>query len=1484
MKKKILTIIYLFLLLSAQAQVPDYGTTKEKVYLHTNHVYFEPGDTLYYKAYVVDAQTNTPTLTSTILNVDILSPSGSMLSQLKHPINIGYAEGGFKFNDSLPGGIYKIKAYTTWMQNEKDSTWFSKSLTLQRMIAPRLLITLDFPKKGYGPGDTISAQYAVRTPDNKPLVNYTGQFTINIEGKQYKTGNFKTDTAGKAVITGILPGHLNTSDGLLNVTVMADGFTESISRAVPIELNNIDLQFMPEGGTLVAGLPTILAFKAINEKGRPVDVKGAIFDDKGQKIVDFASYHGGMGVLPFTPAKDRKYTALVNNQTYPIPPAMADGMILNLVRSHGQLYARITTTAADDITLTAAMREHVYYTTTATLHRGAQLIKIDTADFPTGIVVFTLRNSRRLKVAERVIFMNKRNGLQVNISTDKGSYEPREKVKMTITTKNADGRPVPSNLSLSVIDDKLWTMADDKQDHILSWLLMSSELRGKVEEPQFYFRQDEPKADSALDILMLTQGYRYFAFTEVVNTGNKLLFTPDKLNILSGNIADKKGNPLKTKLYLFNVKRKLGVEQITSHNGQFFFTDVDPGSEYCLMAESPDKDSAVINIVQNGIGYNRQEAGLFKPLKTGLREAIATYPSMVTNDTRWSDSPSKLSEVVIVAYGVTRKSISTGAVTVVNQSTYFPPDPNNPLLALQGRMPGIVIQQASGNPAQGITVQIRGQNSLTNGEGPLYILNGVPVQGNILSLINPNEISSITVIKQADATAIYGARGTDGAIVITTSGYRREGRIQFTLGKSRTYAIRKLTTPAEHQLFSQVPIFYAPKYLTTETEIKNDFRETIYWNPTIQTNRYGQASVEFYNSDANTTFRAVTEGIGYNGAIGRAEYTYASNDAVSIDAKIPPYINVGDHVKIPVVLKNYTSEDKMAHVHLGLPDGFSGDTSIKAITVIKNGDAQLFLDIIPTYPMSGNIRINVNNQAIFLPFSAEEKAFPMHVVFSGNQSKDSTFRISDISRAVNPTLTLDLQTVPDQIMDAVKSMLREPHGCFEQTSSSTFPNILILQLMKSAIHRDTELEQKARDYLKDGYNRLIRFETSENGFEWFGRAPAHVALTAYGLLEFTAMKEFIAVDTNMLKRTEKFLLDHRDGKGGFRPTPGGADQFRAVPPEVLNAYIVYALSQTNAGKDIQPEYEYALKAAKESNEGYQLSMMALAADNLHKTADFNELLNKLDQLFKNGQLPLRTSVVASQGISLYVETMAMYAMALMREPAPRKARIAQIIAGILSKKNYAGFGSTQGNVQALTALAAYFNLEKSAMQDSTVTFILNGKVIRPGEKLYSNVLSNENRFAVRYNSKEGVPYTFRCNYFTNTPPTSENALLKFETLLSTHHAKIGETVRMHINITNTSTDEQGMAVVKVGIPGGLSMQPWQLKELVDNNQIAYYEIFDNYLVCYWRGMHPKETKKIALDLKVDVPGTYQAKAGAGYFYYQPEDKYWQAGETVSIIP
>lgn len=1464
----------------AQAQVPDYTTTKEKVYLHTNHVYMEPGDTLYYKAYVVNALDNTPSTTSTILNVDIINPAGAILKQLKHPVANGYSEGGFPFAENVPGGIYKIRAYTTWMQNETDSTWFTKTIILQRTIASRLLLKLDFPEKGYGPGDTIMAKFEARAADDTPISNHTGNFVINIDGKEQQTGTFKTDNYGKGTIRAVLPASLATPDGLLTVKMNMDGYSESISRSIPIVLNNIDLQFMPEGGAFVAGLQTVLAFKAINASGKPADVKGIITDSRGTRVATFASYHGGMGIVPFTPEAGSRYYAQITTpvniqKRYELPAAVEHGIVLNIVRNKGQLYARLSATSAEDVTLTATVREQVYYTTNAALQSGTQYIKIDTADFPAGIVKFTLRNSHRLKIAERIIFVNKYSGLQVKISTDKKSYEPREKVQMTIITTDANDRPIPANMSLSVVDDKLWTMADDRQDHILSWLLMSTELHGRVEEPQFYFKRDEPKADSALDMLMLTQGYRYFAFTDSVRSGNKLSFLPDKINILSGTITDKKGTPIPGTVYLLNSFRQVGVVRTVTGTGHFFFTDLDPGVKYQLLAAGEHtRDSVMINITQNGIGFNKEIAAIFKPLKTGMKELIAAYPAVAINepaDKLIIRDEKSLNEVVVVALGLSRekRNLSYSVTTISPQEIAAG---GNLASLLYGKAAGISIQSNPATPAAAATIQIRGQASIHTNAAPLFVIDGVPMVGNVLNQLNPNNIEGLTVLKGAEATALYGSRAANGVVLISTKNRQLAGKLRFRLGKAANYGLQSVSTPTMDQYFSQVPVFYAPAYTTPATTTKDDFRETIYWNPTVQTDRYGKASVEFYNSDASTTFRAITEGIGYNGIVGRVEHTYASHDAVSVDVKIPPYLSVGDTVRIPLVLKNYNHADKQVHIAVKLPADVTGWELTQDVVVHQNSHAQVYIPVVPLKAVKGNILIDVNAQTVSLPFTAEEKHFPIHVMITGNRSLDTTFRIAQpLPCSIQSSVKVNL--VQDQILHGMAAMLREPYGCFEQTSSTTYPNILILQLLQAAGNQDKATEVKAKALLQRGYERLITFETSENGFEWFGRAPAHIALTAYGLLEFTAMQQFIKVDKDLLQRTKQFLLNHRDGHGGFQRSQQGLDEFREVPAEISSTYIVYALATCGAGKEIIPEYEAALQSAKSSNDGYQLAMMALAADKMQRTEDFTALMGRLDKLYQDVTLPSRTSYVNSKGISLYVETMSLYAMTLMREATPRKTIITPVINAILSNKSYYGFGSTQGTVQALSALAAYAELERTATDTSkAVTFTLH------------ELKEGINTFKADYKKGYGVSYTMECNYFTFTPPASTHALIRLQTSLGTRTAQVGETVRMEVQVQNTSNEAQAMTIAKIGIPAGLSLQAWQLKELVDQHKVAYYEIFDNYLVFYWRGMAAQEVKKIGIDLKADVPGSYQGKAGVSYLYYAAEDKYWIPGETIKINP
>lgn len=1499
MKKTCLLLsVHACSLLAGNAQLPDYSSDKEKIYLQTSHVFFKPGETVYFKIYVVNAADQTPARQSGVVYAELAGPSGTIIEKSAYKAENGYAEGSFTLNEQAAGGIYRIRSYTSWMRNEKDSSFFVKEITVQKVIAPRILMKLDFPVKGFGPGTEVTADFSMRNLENQPLRNYTGKFTVSLAGKTVQTADFKTDREGKALLRFFLPQNLATNDGLLNVTVTYDSYTESIARSIPIVLNKIDLQFMPEGGTLVEDVPTRIAFKAVNENGKPADIGGEIQDGNGKEVASFQSYHSGMGIFDFTPQRGMAYKAVITSplgirDRFALPQASADGVVMNMSKVGRKIYVKLLATDEQTVKLSGRTKNTIYYTGDILLRKGENTAIVDEGLFPAGIAQFTLFASNGRPLAERLVFLNENRHLQVTISTDKPAYLPREKVAVTLKTTDETGKPVPSNLSLAVVDDKLWTLADDKQDHILSWLLMSSELKGKIEEPQFYFKKDEPKAIPALDLVMLTHGYRYFDYIEYVIEEGKLRFIPDQANILNGSIVDSKGNPVKATLYLVQaVYSGQAIRTATTDNGLFFFSQLEPGMQYYLVAKGENTSGKLtINILQNGLGYNlMKEIPIKQP---------APVPNAVVPEVAGDINPGKeegdqqalkpqpmapmgeLGEVVVIGFGQQRRKEVTGSVTIVSAKDLL--SVNNLVPALQGRASGLTITSVA-NPQDKKEIVIRGMRSLSGASQPLIVIDGVPVQAADLGTLNPDDVAFITVYKDANATAIYGAAAAHGVIVIESKKSRNE-RIRIRIGKDSHYT--SLLVKASGPAYAFARRFYAPKYSSTDAEVRDDFRETIYWNPVVQTDREGMARLEFYNSDAATTFRAIAEGIGYSGKPGRAETTYTAQNAMNVDVKIPPYLTVGDKALVPLVVKNNKDEALNVSISIQLPQNLRAGAYDSTIVLAPGRSARVTIPIEATAAVNGNIGFTVASQytkeMLLLPVTVNEKGFPVIASFGGNKSAAHSFTIS---KMLPGTLSATLKLYPDmegQLLDGIESMLREPYGCFEQTSSTTYPNIYILKYLRESGRSNPGIEKQALEYIEKGYKRLIGFETAQNGFEWFGHTPPHEALTAYGLLEFTDMKPFIKVDEQMLQRTKKFLLSRRDGKGAFLLASGGYDRFASVPNAVANIYIVYALTQAGMGSEIQPEYRAAVTSALSGKDGYQLAMMALAASNMKNESDYRQLMNALAGLYRNAMLPAATSVVNSGGQSLKVETLALYALALMREPSLPTGRIAEIISTILAQKTYYGYGSTQATVFALQALVNYRKLIGNVAANSQVSFTINGKEVNPGDGLDSLLQEGANTFGVRYGrEEETIPYNLELGYSTLMPPNSEKAVLKLDTRLAASRVKTGETVRLTLEVRNQQAILQPMAIAKIGIPAGLAVQPWQLKELLEKKEVAYYEIFDNYLVFYWMGFAPGGTKTINLDLKAEVPGIYKGKASNTSLYYTPEHRHWNEGLEVEI--
>jgi len=214
------------LTLVSSAQLPDYAEAKEKIYVHTSHVFFKQGETVYFKIYVVSAKDQRPSPISKTVYVEFINPAGNILNKLNYKVENGSAEGSYELGVDAVGGVYKLKAYTTWMKNENESTFFTKEITVQKVIAPRVLMKLDFPEKGYGAGSEGYADFSMRNLSDQPIKFFTGKFTVSIGSETLIADNFETDHEGKAKIKFRLPADLKTNDGLVNVVVNYDSYTE----------------------------------------------------------------------------------------------------------------------------------------------------------------------------------------------------------------------------------------------------------------------------------------------------------------------------------------------------------------------------------------------------------------------------------------------------------------------------------------------------------------------------------------------------------------------------------------------------------------------------------------------------------------------------------------------------------------------------------------------------------------------------------------------------------------------------------------------------------------------------------------------------------------------------------------------------------------------------------------------------------------------------------------------------------------------------------------------------------------------------------------------------------------------------------------------------------------------------------------------------------------------------------------------------------
>ena len=493
----------------------------EKVFLHLDRLNYAQGDTIWFKAYSWYGFDQIPDTTSGILYVDLINADGRVALRRKLLIRNGNSYGDFSLDSTITPGLYSIRAYTKLMLDIKTYEPFYQTINISPLIQK---FHFEFnPVISKQPGkDSLKIGFRFFEIDATGNLNNNLKrkisYSLKIGDHLVQEDSILAENTKENVLKFSLTSK-NDSVAVVSFYIMDGQLSFEKQFTIPLE-ENIDLQFFPEGGNLVAGLVSEVAFKALGIDGLSRNVSGVILDDDEKVVTGFKSMHKGMGSFMLRPQPKKQYSASFwyNNQKYivPLPLVSEDGtvMSLNLIENNKVPILSIKQTQSESITnkyVIGSAYGKVWFSVLVKAFKDSCGLKIPLELLPEGVCRLTLLNENFEPECERLIYVDKKQRFKIEIILDSSSYSTRSKVSLLIKTTNSIGAPIQTDLSLAVID-KEQKIKDQNIHGISAYKLIGSELHGYVEDADSYFINDSCINKVNLDLLLMTQGYRRFLF------------------------------------------------------------------------------------------------------------------------------------------------------------------------------------------------------------------------------------------------------------------------------------------------------------------------------------------------------------------------------------------------------------------------------------------------------------------------------------------------------------------------------------------------------------------------------------------------------------------------------------------------------------------------------------------------------------------------------------------------------------------------------------------------------------------------------------------------------------------------------------------------------------------------------------------------------------------------------------------------------------
>lgn len=690
-----------------------------------------------------------------------------------------------------------------------------------------------------------------------------------------------------------------------------------------------------------------------------------------------------------------------------------------------------------------------------------------------------------------------------------------------------------------------------------------------------------------------------------------------------------------------------------------------------------------------------------------------------------------------------------------------------------------------------------------------------------------------------------------------------------------------------------------------EVRVREFFPETMFVEPALITDERGRATVRMTVADSITTWRLTALGSSLDGRLGSLNTGLRCFQDFFVDIDLPVALTQGDEVSIPVAIYNYLPGSQTVTLTLEKQEWFTlTGPAEQQVQMAKNAVDVVYYPIkvkdIGVHKLTVHAKGSKLSDAIRREIEVLPDGQEVRDVENGRLQAGKPFetKVTIPARAIPGASQIFVKLYPgtfSQVVEGLDKIFRMPNGCFEQTSSVTYPNVLVLDYLKATKQAKPELEMKAAQYINVGYQRLVSYEVRGGGFSWFGDAPAHKVLTAYGLLEFHDMAKVHEVDPAVISRTQEWLAGRQQADGSWEVDRGGIAEGiinRQTDTVRVTGYIAWALAETGyKGPATGKALDWLRGNYRDQQDPYALAVILNAfSSSGEKGAEVDRVAEALaekavvegDTAYWKSSTPTFTG---ADGKGADLETTALATYALLKSGQQGALVNKALLYLTKQKDSYGTWSTTQATVWGLKALLLAMGKATEEI-NATVTITANGKqagsfrltpenadVMRQLD-LGELVRAGANEITISAEGKGSVLYQVVSKYYlpwSDIRPGPKD-VLDIKVAYDRTSLAQNDLLGCHVEVTNLTARRAQMVVIDLGLPPGFDLVPDGLEAAVEKKAITKYTPAARQIIVYTDGIDPHAVLKLDYQLRAKYPLRARTTKSRAYLYYNPDQE------------